>query len=216
MFLTKDNLSIPNPDPKNGNIYLTYDFTAIMQAEARMDEISFVTPSKAPELLTKFTLSLRDLGNHLADLSYRESVAKRKVRERRAVVVLEVMAGKLAEKKLGNNDTNREAVIDLDLEYSAATDVLNQIEASFILVREKLRSVESAINSTKKVLDTYPNLPNYNLPTQLYGNGSSSFTPEEAASANVSTNIHNHNDTQQIQTQYQTSSSKLLIGKVRY
>lgn len=166
MNLTRENLTIPNPDPK-GEMYIKYDMRRVFEAEARIEEISFVSSTKAPELLTKFSLAMKDLGEHLADLGYRESVAKRKMRERRAVVVMEVIPSKLAEKKLSNNDTNREAVIELDPEYSAATDVLNQIEASFVLVREKLRGIESAINSTKKVLDTLPSwTPNINLPVQ--------------------------------------------------
>lgn len=151
-------------------MYIKYDMKRVFEAESRIEEISFVSTTKAPELLTKFSLAMKDLGEHLADLGYRESVAKRKMRERRAVVVMEVIPAKLAEKKLSNNDTNREAVIELDPEYSAATDVLNQIEASFVLVREKLRGIESAINSTKKVLDTLPApwTPNPSLTTPLY------------------------------------------------
>lgn len=170
MNLTRENLTIPNPDPRGDSIYIKYDMKRVFEAENRIEEISFISNSKAPELLTKFSLAMKDLGEHLADLGYRESVAKRKMRERRAVVVMEVIPAKLAEKKLSNNDTNREAVIELDPEYSAATDVLNQIEASFVLIREKLRGIESAINSTKKVLDTLPApwTPNPNLSTPLY------------------------------------------------
>lgn len=169
MNLTRETLTIPNPDPRGDSIVIKYDMRRVFEAEARIEEISFISNSKAPELLTKFSLAMKDLGEHLADLGYRESVAKRKMRERRAVVVMEVIPGKLAEKKLSNNDTNREAVIELDPEFSATTDVLNQIEASFILVREKLRGIESAINSTKKVLDTLPApwTPNPNLVTPL-------------------------------------------------
>ena len=170
MNLTRENLTIPNPDPRGDSIVIRYDMKRVFEAEARIEEISFISNTKAPELLTKFSLAMKDLGEHLADLGYRESVAKRKMRERRAVVVMEVIPAKLAEKKLSNNDTNREAVIDLDPEYSAATDVLNQIESSFILIREKLRGIESAINSTKKVLDTLPApwTPNPSLVTPLY------------------------------------------------
>ena len=170
MNLTRENLTIPNPDPRGDSIVIRYDMRRVFEAEARIEEISFISNTKAPELLTKFSLAMKDLGEHLADLGYRESVAKRKMRERRAVVVMEVIPAKLAEKKLSNNDTNREAVIDLDPEYSASTDVLNQIESSFILIREKLRGIESAINSTKKVLDTLPTVftPNPSLVTPLY------------------------------------------------
>lgn len=170
MNLTNEALTIPNPDPRGTSIVIKYDMKRVFEAEARIEEISFISNTKAPELLTKFTLAMKDLGEHLADLGYRESVAKRKMRERRAVVVMEVIPAKLAEKKLSNNDTNREAVIELDPEFSAATDVLNQIEASFVLVREKLRGIESAINSTKKVLDTLPApwTSNPNLVSPLY------------------------------------------------
>jgi hypothetical protein len=174
MNLTNESLTIPNPDPSNRGeatvLTLKYDMTRVFDAENRIAEISWLSTSRAPELLTKLSLALIDLGKYLSDLSYREAVAKRKARERRAVVVIEVIPSKLAEKKLSNNDTNREAVVDLDPEYSAASDVHSQIEAAFILVREKLRGMESAINAAKKVLDTLPApwVPNPNLVTVPY------------------------------------------------
>lgn len=236
MNLTKETLSIPNPDPQGKTLVITYDMLRIHEAEARVPEISFLSFTKAPELLTKFSLAMQDLGNYLADLGYRESVAKRKLRERRAVVVVEVIPSKLAERKLANNDTNREAIVELDPEYSVSTDILNQIEAAFVLVREKLRAIESAINCTKRVLDTLPNfLLNSNLNTTMYN-----------TNANTNTHVHTHtqevndeefeelrqqfskdvppneallkafNNTTEQKLTTTTSSSNLKIGKVKY
>lgn len=216
MNLTKELLTIPNPDPQGQSIVLKYDMLRVHEAEARVAEISFLSTSKAPELLTKLNLALQDLGNHLADLGYRESVAKRKMRERRAVVVIEIIPGKLAEKKLANNDTNREAVVDLDPEYSISSDVLSQIEAAFVLVREKLRSIESAINSAKKVLDTLPSHPNTSLVTYVgTSTGTNSFpqvdfpqVDQNFPDTNITTNI-NTNTTN-------TNTTRFEIGKVKY
>jgi hypothetical protein len=183
--------------------------TPVYAAESRMDEIATVTPQRGPELLSVFNQALRVLGEHLADLSYQESLAKRKVRERRAVVVLEVIPTKLAEKKLSNNDTNREAVIDLDPEYAVLSDVQNQIEAAFVLIREKLKSTESAINSTKKSLDMTSNLSNYMPNTQL-------VTPLQQPQDSFKIQIPDINPTQTPLGTTGSTGTGLVIGKARY
>lgn len=168
MFINNQELSIPNPK-KDGDLRLKYNLANVFSADARVHEIGFVNTTKAPELLAMFSLALRDLSSALAYLQYNSATASKKKRERRAIVVLEVMPAKLAEKKLSSNDTNREAVIELDPEYSALCDVENEIEAAYVYVREKLHTMESNLNAAKKALDaaTHTSGINQNLVQNL-------------------------------------------------
>jgi len=203
MKLTENELQLPNPDPSDTNLTLRYNMTKISRAESRLHEIAFVTPSKGAELLSVLNEALRDLGNHLGDLSYRESVAKLQVKRRRAVVVLEVIPTKLAEKKLSANDTNREAIIDLDPEYAILCDVQAQLEAGFVFIREKLRSMESAINSVKKTLDMTAMLNTYTPnPNLVVG------TPETRGTRDSYTDA--------TETSSSLSTTRFAVGKVKY
>lgn len=188
MHLTNSELSIPNPK-KDGELRLKFAMSNISAAETRVPEIAFVTPQKGPELMALFSLALRDLSGHIAQLHYHSAVAAKQKRQRRAVVVTEVIPSKLAEKKLSNNDTNREAVVELDPEYSAISDVEIEIEAAFVFVREKLRSMESNLNAVKKSLDAISNFMSFNQNTNLI---------------------------QKVATTDGESSSSLQIGKTRY
>ena len=69
MKLTSQALSVPNPDTLGG-LVINYDMRAVFEAEARLPEIAFLSKTKAPELLTKFTMAMKALGEHLADLGY--------------------------------------------------------------------------------------------------------------------------------------------------
>lgn len=157
MHINQQELTIPNPN-KQGDLRLRFDLKNLFSAESRVEEIAFVTPQKGSELLAVFSVALRDLSTYLAQLHYHCATASKKKRERRAVVVVEVIPSKLAERKLSNNDSSREAIIELDPEYSAVCDVENEVEAAFIFVREKFRTIESHLNAIKKAMDATANL----------------------------------------------------------
>lgn len=170
MHLNNEQLSVPNPR-KDGELRIRFDMRNVFRAEGRVEEIAFVTPTKGPELMATMSVALRDLSGYLAQLHYLSGVASKKKRERRAVVVAEIIPSKLAEKKLSNNDTNREALVELDPEYSAICDVELEVEAGFIYIREKFRSVESHLNAIKRSLDATAQFlsysPNQNLTQSL-------------------------------------------------
>ena len=151
MQLTRETLSIPNPD--GNSLRINYRMDRIYDAETLYEMIARVSPVNAPQMLQSFTVALKDLGDHLGDLTWRESIAKRKVRERRAILLIEMVPVRLVEKKLSNNDSHREALVDSDPLYNELMSVQDEIEASFILVREKYRTCENAINNVKKLLD---------------------------------------------------------------
>lgn len=166
MHIDNQILTIPNPNKQKTAVRIQFDLRTLFTAETRVEEIACVTPLKGPELMAVFSVALRDLSTYLAQLHYHCATASRIKRERRAVVVTEVIPTKLAERKLSNNDSTREAIIELDPEYSAISDMENEVEAAFIFVREKLKTIESHLNALKKAMDatsSLVSLPNPNL-----------------------------------------------------
>lgn len=152
MHINAQELTIPNPN-KLGDLRLRFDLKTLFAAETRVEEIAFITPLKGAELMSVFSAALRDLSTYLAQLHYHSATAAKKKRERRAVVVVDLIPAKLAERKLSNNDSSREAIIELDPEHSVLCDIENEVEAAFVFVREKFRSIESHLNAVKKAMD---------------------------------------------------------------
>lgn len=154
----------------NNNVFTTsdgktYDMSVPNLAESRVHEIAYITRTKAPELISLFSRACFILSRHLTALYYAHQMAKKAAANRRAVVTLDITPGVLAEKKLGNNEANRQAVIDLDSEYDRLSTIEIELEAAVLFVRRKIEDMESALNATKKVVgdaESVYNRPNYN------------------------------------------------------
>ncbi len=145
------------PRGKVGENPIVLDIGAILQSELRQDEVATVTKFKAPELLAEFNKSWRELHKLFVQLQSEKLKAEKAVEHRRAVLLLEVVPGKLAERKLTSNDAYREAIITLDLPYQAARDTADEIEAVCEYLKGKLKSFENAYSSVKKIMgeDSY-------------------------------------------------------------
>lgn len=149
-----------------------YDMTVINQAEDRVHEIAVVTPTKAPELMALFSRACFTLSRHLASMYLGYQNAKKATANRKAVMIIDVIPTKIAEKKLSQNDATRQAFLDLDSEYSEALDKENQFEAAVMLVKRKIEDMEGALNAVKKVLadtDGVYRRPNYNMNDVTFG-----------------------------------------------
>lgn len=129
-----------------------FDMTLVLQAEARVHEIGIVTPTKAPELMSVFSRACFVLGHHLRNAYLGVQRARKATADRRAVVTIDVVPGKLEEKKLRDNETNREAIIQLDPEHGAAMEREAEYEAILLYLRRKIDDMEGALNAVKKVL----------------------------------------------------------------
>lgn len=151
------------PNPLKDLAPLVYDLEVVSGAEERINEIAVVTPTKAPELLALFSQSCLQLARCLGDLYLQYSFAKRRVSERRAIMIIDVIPEKLKDKKLPQNEMNRQALLDLDEEYSRAILVENQLDAALELIKNRLRLMEGNISAVKKVIgDTSKTYIRYN------------------------------------------------------
>lgn len=145
MDLSNDKFT--TPDNK------TYDLTLVNKAESRVFEIATVTPSKGPELLSLFCRASFDLGRILPQVYFAYLMAQKAVANRKAVLMIDVIPGRITEKKLSQNDATRQALLDLDEDYSNALTKEYEFEACMMYLKRRIEDVEEAIHSIKKALD---------------------------------------------------------------
>jgi hypothetical protein len=142
-----------------------YDMTVSNYAESRVHEIETVNRAKMPELVATFSKACFALGRILPQVHLGKALAEREVARRKAILSIDVIPGKMTEKKLSSNETNRQALLDVDEEYSAAVERELRFEAALMYLRLKHDDMEGALNAVKKAVadnekDFYR--PNYN------------------------------------------------------
>jgi hypothetical protein len=188
--------------------------TSILRAESRVIEIAFVTPSKAPELLSTFVKACFDLARFYSELQLQHRLAERRSDKRRAVVLLEVVPATVSEKKLGSNAEIREAIVDTDIEYDASVTDAFEVEALLTLVKGKLQAMEEALHAVKKVLqDATPafvrNNPDLVSPTLNTPNTPIvDWPPDVASNPPVARNAQQPTTT--------TTTYSIPVGKAKY
>jgi len=151
MEITSFEITVPNP--KKTGTPIKYDMSNVATAESRVHEIAIVTPAKAPELMATFSQACFTLGRYAADLFLQHRMAEKRTEDRKAVLIVDVIPTQLEQKKLGSNETNRQALLTLDPEYSDATVAEAETEAALIYVERKLRDMEGALNAVKRAAE---------------------------------------------------------------
>lgn len=137
---------------------LKLDLGEINSVESRIQEVAFVNPVKAPELLAVFNKAYSDLVSIISTVEYEFQMAKKHSNEVRAMVLIDRVPEKLKEKGLtsakspGGSEDFRQAILDLDKDYSAAQDKVIQLKCIITLLEGKQKSIDMAYSSVKKVL----------------------------------------------------------------
>lgn len=200
MNLTEEILEISNP--RATLKLLSYDMREIHKAESRVHEIALVSASKAPELMSIFSAACFKLGRHMADLNLQHRLAKKRVGDRRAILIIDVIPEKLKEKNLAANEATRQAFLDRDPEYSDAAVGEAETESALIYIERKLRDMEGALNAVKRAADINIHFrPNPNLST-------GGFEDEEFASQLEETRKQMH--------AVSIATNGVKIGSVKY
>ncbi len=150
MIFTGTELVCPAGAPGAPPLILALE--SILRAEQRQVEVAFVTPMKAPELLREFNIAWRDLHKITVQLAAEQLRAERELEKRKAVLILEVVPGKLKELDLANNEGTRSAVITLDARYQQLQEVVDEIDAVVRYLKGKLTAFENAFTSVKKIM----------------------------------------------------------------
>ena len=134
------------------------DLTRVYAIEDRVQEIAYVTPQKAPELLARFNETFLYLHKMVSSLEYVYLEAEGEANRIKSIVLLD-RAPEILEKKglingksrAGSEDL-RNAVLAQDEEYQSALDIVAQIQCIIELLRGKLKGIEWAFTSVKKIL----------------------------------------------------------------
>lgn len=145
--------------PRNGDDALRLELSEVHLAESRMEEVAFVTPQKAPELLALFTHSYLLCNEMIAKLSYEETRAEKELSRIRSILLIDRVPGLIKEKGLTNSADIRNALVEADPEYQAAQDKVDFIHATIELMKGKMKSMEMSFSSVKKIIDG----ENYNM-----------------------------------------------------
>lgn len=151
----------------------------IADAEQRIQDISHVTPSKAPELLGSFTVAWQDLDKLVSFLNYEHQIAQDKVRNIRAVLLIETVQGVVKAKGLPNTKDSRDAILDTHPEAMEAEETVHEIKCVLELIKGKRESVGMAYTAVKRCMgegayNMLGNKPNHNLSTPLETNAEDS------------------------------------------
>jgi hypothetical protein len=131
---------------------------SVYEAESRIPEVATANAHKAPELLATFNIAYLDVKDVLLKLECLQIEASKDVNRRKAIVILDEVPKILAAKGLssarspGGSEDQRNAILDTDAEYLAANDRLSLIKAMIKLMEGKLKGVEMAYTSVKKIL----------------------------------------------------------------
>lgn len=146
------------------------DMGKVYAIEQRIAEVAFVTPHKAPELLARFNEAFLDLTRHIPVVKYEQLQAKREANKRRSIVLLDLVPDLLQAKGLatakspaGSEDL-RKAILDADDEYQDLLRRGEQLDAIVELLEGKLKAIEMAYTSVKKIIgENAYNMNNPNL-----------------------------------------------------
>jgi hypothetical protein len=147
-------LSIPIVPKEGGQEALTLSMSRILKAEQRGEEIAFVTPGKASELLATFNRAYLDASEFYARTKLEYNRAEDALNKVRAEILIDKMGPLLAEKKIGSSADIRQAFIEADPNYQAAKEKMDFIGAMLEYLKGKMKYLENCFTSVKKIMDT--------------------------------------------------------------
>lgn len=134
---------------------LVFDMTQIYKAHRRLVELCGVNKLKAGELLHTYIAAWKETKEYGAQATRQVTIAKRKVKEARATVILDRVREVAKEKALSSNEDVRDAIVQKDEDYIAACDRLAEIEAKEKLLEISAETFKMAYFAVNKLVDPY-------------------------------------------------------------
>lgn len=137
---------------------LDIDLSSIYKAESRLHEVGFITPQKAPELISLFLSAHHDLKKLATDVLYKRLKAKRRADTIRGIILLDKVPGILTARglassrsPLGSEDV-RDAILNTDSEYTQSLDTFDALTAVEELLDGKTMTMAMAYSSVKEIM----------------------------------------------------------------
>jgi hypothetical protein len=138
---------------------IVLDLRPVFTAEARLVELHHVTRTKGGELLRCFIEAYRDARQALGRAQAQLVIAKRKVKEAKAEVILDKAVDALKAKGLittrspsGSEDL-RDSVVTRDPGYQAVVERMEKIEAAVSFLETKTEVMKMAYFAVNKLID---------------------------------------------------------------
>lgn len=132
---------------------LQIDLASVLETEARLAEVAFLTPGKAPELLSTFNTAWLTIHNLVSLLTHELGVADREATRRRSTVLLDEAPGIIQARGLNSSQDVREAIVQSDPEFQQVQERMAQIKAVKEYLVGKGKAFENAFTSIKRLLD---------------------------------------------------------------
>lgn len=163
-------LKVPGGDGGPG-FDLSMEF--VYRAQARLDEIAIVNDHKAPELIACFARAYATLTDYISRVGGEVVKAKNAVAARTAIVTLDEAPRILKEKGLisgrspSGSEDQRIAVLELDTQYVALRDRLQELEAYAALLKGKQGDIENGYLAVRKMFGESYQMRNRNLDSTM-------------------------------------------------
>lgn len=139
--------------PNGGTPVTKFDLTKVYEALGRIEELASLTPVKAMELMSSFNKAYLDLGKFTAAVSLERAKARIAMDRARSIAILDKAPELLAAKKIRESDATRQAIVETDVEYSAARDVFERLTALQDLMKHNLKVLEMGYTGAKKIIN---------------------------------------------------------------
>ena len=140
--------------PRGEKTSISINLSRVLIAEQRGEEVSAVTPHKAPELLATFNRAYLDASEIFSRLKLEQARGEDAVAKAKALVLIDKLPGLLKEKGLSSSADIREALVESDTDYQKAKERLDMINAMVEYIKGKMRFLENAYTAVKKIMDT--------------------------------------------------------------
>lgn len=137
---------------KTEGAWCRLDISFVYQAEDRIDEVQFVTPHKAPELLAFFNRVWLRLGEILSRLEGMLNTAKTKQDLVKAEILLDKCDAIFKEKGLKPSVDLRASVVSMSEDYQKVSNEVDSLKAAIALLEGKHKGIEMAYLSVRKIV----------------------------------------------------------------
>jgi len=151
-------IRVPRADPNLPPLVL--DMSEIYVALGRKEEVAVVNSHKAPELLSTFNIAFLNCSRLINALEYELGVAEQRIREIKAVILIDRMKDLLEEAGLSNprnplgSEDIRQAMYERDPEYKRAFQLADNIKCYIKNLVDMRKFFQNSYDSVKKIMGT--------------------------------------------------------------
>lgn len=149
-FSESATLTIPEFDSRPA---IVMEFKNIVEGERRLVEAKLVNAATYSELEFVYNEGYREAKKYLSLVQYEIAKAKQIIRRVKSEFLLDEYPAFLKEKRLNDNSANREAFLERQGSYVAATDRLDMLLALESLLEGKIKVFENVCRYMKKQMD---------------------------------------------------------------